>query len=96
MLVLCVCTELSAGPAGESGRGNGIQAGVLGGRMAITVLRAFIKRLLKLVHSHMHCTGSLLLLSAQEEGTRLSERMPGVSHENVVLLKATPSLWLPV
>lgn len=30
MLVLCVCTELSAGPAGESGRGNGIQAGVLG------------------------------------------------------------------
>lgn len=44
----------------------------------------------------MHCTGNLLLLSAQEEGTRLSERMPGVSHENVVLLKATPSLWLPV
>lgn len=44
----------------------------------------------------MHCTGKLLLLSAQEEGTCLSGLMPGVSHENVVLLKATPNLWLPM
>lgn len=98
--VLRIFSEQPEGSAGESGmcgagkRIWGTRHGCQAGRVAITVLRESMN--VHLESAHMDCTGTLLLLSAQEEGTDLSGLMPGLSHENVVPLQAILSVWFPV